>query len=220
MGTVSAASIIARDPSISTSGPAMFFSSAPNISIIITTQYHPCHAAISAVVQGARGRGRRGGPGELGRSLVPSENAICRPHVARLALTSLARGSAAGLAVSRFEDARVRRVSRGIETNLACPRPPWRGSCSDARDGYRDIYYLGRVCPRLQKAHNTGKVTTSCDPSRVETIIGHPQLLCRRPRKTPVPVFLRLHENRLCHPPRGARFHSESARLTAGPRVR
>ena len=46
MSTASAASIMAREPSIRMSGPAMFFSSATNMMNMIATQYHPCHAAI------------------------------------------------------------------------------------------------------------------------------------------------------------------------------
>ena len=46
MSTAFAASIMAREPSIRTSGPAMFFSRATNMMNMIATQYHPCHAAI------------------------------------------------------------------------------------------------------------------------------------------------------------------------------
>jgi hypothetical protein len=151
----------------------MFFSSAPNISNIITTQYHPCHAAISAVVQGARGRGRRGGPGELGRSLVPSgkrdlsaSRCAARPHVAR----AWERGGSLWLG-SRTRV--LRRVSRGIETNLACPRPPWRGSVLTRATGI-GIFTLGRGFARGSKKPTTReKVTTSCDP-RVESRLGTP----------------------------------------------
>jgi hypothetical protein len=106
MGTASAASIIASDPSISTSGPAMFFRSAPNIIIMITTQYHPCHAAISAVAQGERGRETRGGQAssEKPRAVGKCDYLSCSRRV--FALTSLARGSA-GVSAAGFEDARA-----------------------------------------------------------------------------------------------------------------
>ena len=105
MGTASAASIIASDPSISTSGPAMFFRSAPNIIIMITTQYHPCHAAISAVAQGERGRETRGGQASSGEAFRFGKcDLSCSRRV--FALTSLARGSA-GVSAAGFEDARA-----------------------------------------------------------------------------------------------------------------
>ena len=56
MSTASAASIIANEPSIRTSGPAMFFKRATNIIDMMTTQYHPFHASDMAARTKARDR--------------------------------------------------------------------------------------------------------------------------------------------------------------------
>jgi len=123
---------------------------------------------------------------------VPSGNAIiCRAHD----VCSPSRRSRAGARGSLRRGSKTRAlrcVSRGIETNLACPRPPWRGSVM-TRDGYRDIYSTRNSRGSLQeKAHRSNNGVRESVDVRVQENLSVSRLL---------PSFPITEKTRLCHTP-------------------
>lgn len=120
---------------------------------------------------------------------MPSGNAIiCRAHD----VCSPSRRSRAGARGSLRRGSKTRAlryVSRGIETNLACPRPPWRGSVM-TRDGYRDIYRNSRGSFSVRRT----EVTTAFESVdvRVQENLSVSRLL---------PSFPITEKTRLCHTP-------------------